>query len=99
MLEESIPVEGVLFAEVFVELGSYTVDGSNGKVEGGGSAVTEREGSYTGERGLARRWGLDAGESLFVVGFLGGEDWCAEDPWREVKEGEPLMLSRLEKLP
>lgn len=48
-------VEGVSVAEVFGELGSYTVAGRKGRVDNGGRAVTDREGSYVGECGLERR--------------------------------------------
>ena len=47
-------VEGVSVAEVFEGFGSYIVAGRKGKVDIGGRAVTDREGSYTGECGLER---------------------------------------------
>ena len=47
-------VESVSVAEVSGKFESYTVAGRKGKVDIGGRAVTDREGSYTGECGLER---------------------------------------------
>lgn len=45
----------------FGVLGSYTVEGRKGSEGSLGGAVTDDVGGW-GERGLARRMGLDAGE-------------------------------------
>ena len=70
--------EGELLVETLVGvLGSYTVEGSRvGGSEGIlGGAVTDAGGSYTGERGLARR-GLEAGEREGDDGRREGESGC-----------------------
>ena len=61
---ENSPPEGESAADVFGELGLYTVAGSRGREGSWGGAVTDEGGWYTGERGLARRCGLDAGERV-----------------------------------
>ena len=105
-------MEGELFVEALVGVfGSYTVAGSNtGGNEGsrGGGAVTDDWGSYTGERGRARR-GLEAGERceewLLAVRegdelTREGEAGCGAAPWSAWAERGPAvpMLSLREKL-
>jgi hypothetical protein len=82
-----------LFEEtVFGVLGSYTVDGRKGSEGSLGGAVTDDVGGW-GERGLARRWGLDAGEREEECEVLcrdgeelgcEGEDGCAATPLSSV---------------
>jgi hypothetical protein len=57
-------VDGVSPGEELLEpLGSYTVAGrKDSEGSRGGTVADDDGGRYAGERGLARRWGLEAGE-------------------------------------
>jgi hypothetical protein len=74
--------------------GSYTVAGRNvgGSEEMVGVAVTDEGGSYTGERGLARR-GLDVGDRLALCAVVvrGGEELRREGD--EGRAAAPLTVS------
>jgi hypothetical protein len=95
-----LEAEGELFVEALVGvLGSYTVAGrSIGGNEGTlGAGVTDEGGSYTGERGLARR-GLCVGErrDVCAVVLREGEGGCAAAPLTWLLAA--VMLSLREKL-
>jgi hypothetical protein len=95
-----LEAEGELFVEALVGvLGSYTVAGrSIGGSEGTlGAGVTDDGGSYTGERGLARR-GLCVGErwEVCAVVLREGEGGCAAAPLTWLLPA--VMLSLREKL-
>jgi len=69
-------VEGVSLGEALLEpVGSYTVAGRKDREGSWGGVAAGEDGGYAGERGLARRWGLDAGE------------WEEKAPWERFGSG------------